>query len=80
MLKNQSNPYSRRAFKHPERIDTLADLALAAHPADTTLIRPAGLYFNSVGNTERAREVMLGGVKDHPQDWDLQLFYDSTPP
>ena len=74
-LKNQSNPYTRRQIKHPERIDTLADLALAAHPADTTLIRPAGLYFNSVGNTERAREVMLGGVKAHPQDWDLQLFY-----
>ncbi|MDT3366345.1 MAG: tetratricopeptide repeat protein, partial [Bacteroidota bacterium] len=58
-LQNQSNPYSRRVFKHPERIDTLADLALAAHPADTSLIRPAGLYFNSTGNTAKAREIFL---------------------
>ena len=74
-LKNQSNPFSRRAFKHPERIDTLADLALAAHPADTALIRPAVLYFNSTGNTAKAREVALDGVRALPQDWDLQLFY-----
>ena len=74
-LKNQSNPYSRRAIKHPERIDTLADLALAAHPADTSLIRPAGLYFNSTGNTARARELFHEGVRAYPKDWDQQLFY-----
>ena len=74
-LKNQSNPYSRWAFKHPERIDTLADLALAAHPADTALIRPAGLYFNSTGNTTKAREVFHEGVRTCPHDWDQQLFY-----
>ena len=74
-LKNQSNPYTRRQFKHPERIDTLADLALAAHPADTALIRPAGLYFNSIGNTAKAREVFHEGVRAYPHDWDQQLFY-----
>lgn len=74
-LQNQSNPYSRRVFKHPERIDTLADLALAAHPADTSLIRPAGLYFNSTGNTAKAREIFLEGVQAYPHDWDQQLFY-----
>lgn len=74
-LKNQSNPYTRRQFKHPERIDTLADLALAVHPADTALIRPAGLYFNSTGNTARAREIFLEGVRAYPNDWDQQLFY-----
>lgn len=74
-LKNQSNPYTRRLLKHPERIDTLADLALAAHPADTALIRPAGLYFNSIGNTARAREVLREGVQAYPKEWDQQLFY-----
>ena len=74
-LQNQSNPYTRRQFKHPERIDTLADLALAAHPADTALIRPVGLYFNSTGNTPRAREVFLEGVRAYPHEWDQQLFY-----
>ena len=74
-LETQSNPYSRRQFKHPERIDTLADLAIACHPADTTLLRPAGLYFHSTGNTTRAREIFRSSAAAWPHDWNQQLYY-----
>lgn len=74
-LKNQSNPYVRRQFKHPERIDSLAETAVALHPSDSTLLRPAGLYFHSIGNTERARALFLQNALAYPNDWDQRIYY-----
>lgn len=74
-LKNQSSPYIRRQFRHPERVDSLAELAVARHPADSALLRPAGLYFHSTGNTERARALFLQNCRSYPTDWDQRLYY-----
>ena len=74
-LKGQSNPYARRQFRHPERIDSLAEAVVARHPADSAVLRPAGLYFNSVGNTDRARSLLHQSATAYPHEWDQQLYY-----
>lgn len=74
-LKDQSNPYTRRQFRQPERIDSLAECLVALHPADSTLLRPAGLYFHSTGNSERARSLFQQSARAYPHDWDQQLYY-----
>lgn len=74
-LKEQSNPYTRRQFRHPERIDSLAETVVSLYPADSTLLRPAGMYFHSTGNSDRARSLFHQSAEAYPNDWDQQLYY-----
>lgn len=73
-LKNQSSPYIRRQFKNPERVDSLAALLVATHPADTAVLRPVGYYYNTVGDSDNARQCFRRGAELYPNDWDQQLL------
>ena len=74
-LQNQSSPYIRRQFSRPERVDSLAELLIETHPADTAVLRPMGYYFNTVGEVERAKRCFRRGTEIYPDNWDLQLLY-----
>jgi len=73
-LRNQSSPFIRRQFSRPERIDSLAELLLSVHPADTAVLKPVGYYYNTIDRPDEATACFRRSAALYPHDWDTNLL------
>lgn len=60
---------------HRAQVDSTFDIMVEHHPADTSALRTAGVYYFSTGRQEKAKEIFKAGKENNPGDLQSQLYY-----
>lgn len=60
---------------HRVQVDSTFDIMLEHHPADTSVLRTAGIYYFSTGRQEKAKQIFRTNKENNPGNLQAQQYY-----